>query len=245
MALHAYWDNNSNFGDKLTPWLINKINGQYPIYCSLNKNIDKYLVTGSILTARNHNYNMVWGCGIAFNNEKVIIPKQKEIYSVRGPISKELCIRDGAAGHDLVFGDPGLLINKYYNPKVTKKYEVGVIASWVDYRLLNTYKNIHLIPTMKVPVEETIDQLLSCKRVYSSCLHGLIACVSYGIPTRCVQFGTRLVGDGTKFHDFLLSIEEDPLIENIENEIQLFKTKTRIHNRISNDDLLASCPFKQ
>lgn len=51
-----------------------------------------------------------------------------------------------------------------------------------------------------------IDRMLSCKRIVSSTLRGLIVAYAYGIPNAWIEFSGRIKGDGTKFLDYLQSV---------------------------------------
>jgi hypothetical protein len=60
------------------------------------------------------------------------------------------------------------------------------------------------------PIEEVIDQIVSCEFVASSSLHGIIASHAFGIPAVWVKFRDLPSGDDSKFHDYFQSIGQTP-----------------------------------
>ncbi len=205
--LRVYWSpcaNNQNFGDKLTPYLIQKITGIYPLQCSKHCIREYYAVIGSILGLTNRNA-IIWGSGIISRYQNVKRPKK--ILAVRGPETRRRLLEMGYKCPK-IYGDPALLLPKFYFPKIKKKYEFGVIPHYVDYekvKLKVKSKNILVIDLLK-PVENVINDILSCKKTISSSLHGIITSQAYNIPSIWVKFSNDLAGDDTKFKDYFLSV---------------------------------------
>lgn len=204
--IYAYWCLSDNFGDKLTPYLIEKMTSNKCIWSPPNSDILKYAVTGSIL-----NWDMVnsvtWGTGIANKDDTIGTGK---IVMVRGEISKYRAILSGA--ENIEVGDPALLLPRYYKPKKTKKYKLGIFAHYIDTDIIayniKLPEDVVLIYALD-DIEKIIDTICSCERVISSSLHGLIVADAYGIPTKWVKFSDRILGDGTKFMDYYSSIGHD------------------------------------
>jgi len=65
-VIYASWCLSDNFGDKLTPYLVEKISGKKCIWSPPDSDILKYVVTGSILNWEIKNA-IAWGAGIAGN----------------------------------------------------------------------------------------------------------------------------------------------------------------------------------
>ncbi len=251
--LRAYWwswEGNKNFGDILTPYLIEKITGKKPLLCSKYCMKEYYIVTGSILSHANKNA-IIWGAGIIFRDQKVKRPKK--IFAVRGPITRERLIELGYECPK-VYGDPGLLLPKFYNPKTENKYKLGLIPHYMDYPKIKDKINSKDILVINVfdQVEKVIDNICSCKRTISSSLHGLIVSHAYGIPSIWAEFSNKLTGDGTKFKDYFLSVGIKPykpldFREEIPSEKELLKIINKVHNKpnIDTEKLWGTCPFRK
>ena len=83
-------------------------------------------------------------------------------------------------------GDSALLMPLLYDAQnKTKKHEICLVLHYID----NTRKILSHIPQFfhimnigKAHVERFIDELVTCGKVISTSLHGIIATHSYGIP---------------------------------------------------------------
>jgi pyruvyltransferase len=206
--IRAFWcriPSRPNFGDALTPWLIRRIGGQYPMFVRPEDLRHKYLVTGSILEYAGAGCT-VWGCGIIARHD--IVSPNAKILAVRGPLSRARAIDCGAECPE-VFGDPALLLPCFYSSKVTKRQGVGVVTHYSDTpRLAGRWPASSALRLINIqdPIESVIDQIVACEAVASSSLHGLIVSHAYGVPAIWVKFRDPLHGDDTKFRDYYLSI---------------------------------------
>ncbi|BBE73595.1 polysaccharide pyruvyl transferase family protein [Oharaeibacter diazotrophicus] len=127
--------------------------------------------------------------------------------ATRGPVSRGLL--GGRDGPDLdgVFGDPVWLLPRFYDPKIERTAELGVIVhlSELESRALDTGTReeliryhvppslrgaVRIINTISAPttagIKAKLDEILACKRIVSTSLHGLVFAESYGIP--CLHF---------------------------------------------------------
>ncbi len=249
--MKTYWHYSDNFGDKLTPYLIEKISGENVEWVPPNSKPAPLMVTGSILGSGIHRAT-VWGTGCAFKDDidpnRMASPSWEfNIIATRGLLSKRLVER---AGHKPVaYGDPGILLPRFYQPNVEKKYSIGLVCSWVDYEQVCsrfTDEKIRVISTMG-PVETIIDSMMECETIVSSTLHGLVAAVAYGIPTAWAMFSDKMIGDGFKYHDFSSCLENHLDIINLESsipEVEELMNQTSMRNLAINiDDLFSCCPF--
>lgn len=200
--IKATWCISNNIGDVLTPWLIEKITGQLPLYVPFDVRTPKFMVTGSIL---NHavEYTTVWGAGLA---EKEHGAKEGvNAVAVRGPLTaRQIRMQSGIPVE--VVGDPALLMPRFYKPEARQLYEVGICPHYVHQDEFQRWigdKPIKLLNVFDSP-EKFVDDLLSCKVVYSSSLHGLILADAYGIPSHWIEGISPLGGDGMKFTDHLV-----------------------------------------
>lgn len=239
--ISAYWCSNDNFGDALTPYLITKITGHKPKHIKLEDSNHKFLITGSILGTKNAKYATIWGCGLSRQDE--IVYKAHDIKAVRGPISYNKAIKTN--NYDMAIGDPGILLPRFYNPSINKKHKIGIIPSWIDHKLVcKKYPDNYIINIFD-KIENVIDNILSCEMTICSCLHGLIASVAYEVPTKWVEFSNNVVGDGTKFHDFLQSIKNDYEPINLKGKPVQIKNLPFYHEvkNLNSDKLMDYCPL--
>jgi hypothetical protein len=248
-----------NYGDLLGVYLVEKLSQKkvefaHPKRTSLKDFWSPIFVTiGSILMHVNKKC-IVWGSGIIKDNQHV---KPAKFLAVRGPETRRVLM---AQGHNVpeVYGDPALLLPKYFNPKVEKKYKLGIVPHYVDYQLvLDMYKDektISVIDLMTNDVEATTLKILECERIISSSLHGVILSHAYAIPAIWLRFSDKLFGDNIKFKDYFASVKipyyqlelhknlisKDEVNKLFQSVITIPKAQTITKLQ---EGLLASCPF--
>jgi pyruvyltransferase len=197
---------------------------------------------------------MIWGTGFISKSSKLsIIPK--DIQAVRGPLTREKFLREGIKCPE-IYGDPALLMPRYYFPKVKKQYKYGIIAHYVDVNnpWVQKYKNIPDVKIIDIThKDETelyshrfINELLSCDIIFSSSLHGLIAADAYDIPSHWIELSDKVIGNGFKFHDYFMSVNR-PIVEPFRpNEHTKISNLPLYDYKINIDlkKLYDSCPFK-
>ena len=249
-----------NYGDLLGKYLVEKISGKKVVFSWPNTFsfydffAPIYVTIGSILTHVNKKC-IVWGSGIIAKEFHV---KKAKFLAVRGPQTRAFLLQKG---YDVpeVYGDPALLLPKYYYPKISKKYKIGVIPHYDDYKKVKDfYKNeapILLIDLMTNDVEKTTNHFLECEKIVSSSLHGIIVAHAYGIPAVWQKFSGDVFGDDIKYQDYFESVLITPYkpgiinykmnVSKLEN---LFIDKQTLPNSkvIDNlcDKLMEVCPFK-
>lgn len=208
-----WWTEAPNFGDLLAPWLVRRITGREVVYS--NKYERCYVVIGSVLgQVRRH--AIVWGAG-SFGTELFgrfrginvqRFSPMARYCAVRGPLTRNK-LRMAGIECPAVYGDPALLVPDYYSPQVDKQYEVGVVLRWSE----NSWFESPDIPGVRKiflktdDVEGTIDAMLSCRRIVTSSLHGLILADAYGIPNVWLGSDTPK-GLEFKYWDYLISVNK-------------------------------------
>lgn len=201
----------NNFGDELNfnflPILFDK-----EVIPTDVKFLKNYAFLGSILNDEFINSETeIWGTGIQNINNK-LLNKPKKVYAVRGPLTRQYLIRKGVKCPE-IYGDPALLLPEVYNPKIVKKYKIGIIPHW-QTKSINKYKilkdkNVLLIDFHNYEKwTDVIDQILSCEYIVSESLHGLIIAEAYNIPNLWINIDLGNKYD-IKFHDFFLSLKAD------------------------------------
>lgn len=131
------------------------------------------------------------------------------VWATRGPYSAAV-LAEAEFVHRGIYGDPVWLLPRFYNPPVEKRWELGVIVHLADladrgfeakvkdnlvrYGIPEDFKDqvrlIHTITPVSIDaVRQRIDEILACKRIVSTSLHGMVFAESYGIP--CLYFSPR------------------------------------------------------
>ena len=249
--LYAFWcrtPSQGNVGDSLTPWLIRRITGRYPTFARPSLPVPKYMVTGSIIRYAQENC-LIWGPGLMSRDDTV--SPQAKLFSVRGPLTREAALRSGASCPES-YGDPALLLPRFYRPAHTRRSGLGLIPHFADKPRvagqLAPSASLRILDVQQ-PVTSFVDQLISCEFVASSSLHGIIISHAYGIPAAWVQFSPLPSGDDSKFHDYFLSIGQPTRAP-----VQLTLARIDYDEIVANlqppkvnldlDRLLESCPFR-
>lgn len=221
-------------------------------------NLKNYLVIGSTIDMLCKKNTEIWGAGL-IDGTKPLKVLPKKIHAVRGPLTRKALIEQGVDCPE-VYGDPALLVAKYYQPKLEKKYKYGLISHvsnldkvtslTIDGMPITDRKDILIIDMSKYDKWTDIpDQICSCESIISGSLHGLIMAEAYKIPNVWIQFGKPLIGGHFKFHDFFKSINKDrdePLtIENVVDNYSIKKSLERWEpGEIDLPLLVNVCPFK-
>ncbi|MBF4984403.1 polysaccharide pyruvyl transferase family protein [Nonlabens mediterrranea] len=250
-----------NYGDLLGKYLVEKISHKKVIWQRAHKfylqNFWKplYVTIGSILEHIG-THCTVWGSGIISRDAQVA---GATFLAVRGPLSRK---RIQELGYDCpaVYGDPALLLPLHYNPIVEKEYQLGIVPHINDYELVQEWFKdndvVKIINFKTNDVEQTTSEIISCERILSSSLHGIIVAHAYQIPAVQVQFSDRIYGDGVKYHDYLMSVDLEPYdpefiskFHSIEMGIEKVKQheqrlpQAEMIQEIQNN-LMKVCPFK-
>lgn len=253
---------NFNWGDDLNYYFFNMITGKKVVLLPDTKLAEKipfenFLCIGSTIMSFDMRNTIVWGAGLL--NDKMgfkVKSRPKQILAVRGPLTRKWLLEQGIDCPE-VYGDPALLLPKFFKPQVTAHYKIGIIPHYIDIdnRVVNRiskWENTKIIKTSGFnDWKEFINLINSCDFVISSSLHGVIVAEAYGIPVIWSKFeGTNYIpGWDFKFHDFFESIDK-PFTEPVEiNEKMSFEEIQIVANKwhkakINLDGLLNSCPFK-
>lgn len=251
--------NKENYGDLLSKYLVEKISSRPVEWVHPKKqpwykwNKANFLAVGSIIHHATKD-SVVWGSGIIDNKQKVDNACFK---AVRGPKTREYLLNLGYYCPP-VYGDPALLLPKFYSPIVEKKFKFGIIPHYHDFakakKIFEKEKEVVVIDLMTLDVEEVTWQIIQCEKTISSSLHGLIVSHAYNVPSVWVKFSNKIFGNDIKYHDYLESVGlEFYQPEHLQEEIELLNLEKLFSNKpvlpkgeeiikIQND-LLSHCPF--
>jgi pyruvyltransferase len=199
----AYWwtgapyKATSNFGDCLTPLLLEHFTGQTVEWAKPRD--AEWIAVGSIATHIPKDWDgVVWGAGKMRRRDKIDLSKAK-VLALRG----ELTAKDSGATGDYVLGDPGLLVSLLPGLKRTGEHPVGIVPHWQD-RWLSWRQRGMTINPQGDPMT-VIRQIASCSRIVSSSLHGIIVADAFGIERRWERAANATE---FKFRDYMSVVGE-------------------------------------
>lgn len=205
-----------NWGDLLNPELIYRLSGAPVAHADDLKGWSDrpvYRVVGSDLGNLRVN-EVVWGMGF-IRRDAVAKSRPMKVFAVRGPMSREKMISQNIECPS-VFGDPAILWPLFYSPKITPKYDVGFIQHFREQGVTNEPEIAGESNTLAIDVcsglKKFVDSILSCRRIVSSSLHGVICAHSYGIPAHWAKLSDLPIGDDFKFHDYYASIGHSDIL---------------------------------
>jgi pyruvyltransferase len=203
-----------NYGDLLGKYLVEKISGKKVVFAWPKKisvwvfYAPIFVTVGSILTNVNKKC-VVWGSGIISKEYPI---KKALFLAVRGPQTRQFLLNMGYEVPE-IYGDPALLLPRYFNPVVEKKYRYGVVPHYNDWNTVKSWyedrTDIVLIDMMTEDIESKTVEFLQCEKIVSSSLHGMIIAHAYGIPAVWQKFSDKVFGDDIKYQDYMESVQLD------------------------------------
>lgn len=202
-----------NFGDDINPLLIEKITGKKILWKNpdqqtwYERNFTKInFAIGSVIHYATNNA-VIWGSGLIDSASK--FPQKAKYLAVRGPETYKI-LKNAGCKINPVFGDPALLLPKYFEGSTTKKYKLGIIPHYVEvddflHNNPNLPNDIKVID-LKGNVLSVLEEITSCEKIISSSLHGIIVGMAYQIPSLRMKISEKIYGDGIKYEDYYQSI---------------------------------------
>ncbi len=194
-----------NLGDAINPYIIEKLTGYPPLLISAKNSA---IVIGSIIKFA-EDKTKVWGSGTPRMTDK--LNPNADYRAVRGPLTRQLVLESGGKCEP-IYGDVACFMPKIYWPEVEKTNDLGLIRHTVhldrDIRLEGV-REISVVRVGDEEIEAFVRELLSCRKIISSSLHGIILAHAYGIPAEWATFNDGLQGlkgDETKFWDYFDSV---------------------------------------
>lgn len=250
----------NNWGDDINISMLEEISNLKVLIMNRSRLFSRlpvktYCCIGSILGECHGKKLEIWGSGFRSEKSRLHVMPAK-VHSVRGPLTRQLLLDQGFDCPP-VYGDPALLVSRYYRPQVPKRYKYGIIPHYIDEKnplvkavisrpdvlviSMADYKHWHDIP----------DAVCSCEKILSSSLHGLIVADSYGIPNAWVRFSDNIAGGSFKYLDYFASVGRDvpePVrigsSEDLEAALQDESLFTVARN-IDFESIINACPFKE
>lgn len=215
-----WWNGRVNFGDLIGPMLIKKISGRDVVNMKDNDDPRPALVTvGSVLNLMERQNIDIWGTGLiaplhakSIENLRKVNPNR--IHAVRGwKTYKELTEKLGWTVPK-IFGDPALLLPRYYTPVSTENSKISVIPHYLHANLFKGISDNFNIINVEDTAENVISSIANSKVVVSTSLHGIIVAQAYGVPWTWLRISDKaLAGDQFKFEDFFTVLDRSRVSE--------------------------------
>ena len=206
-----WWTDTANYGDLLSPYLVGRISQRAVVLAPARS--PSYVAVGSVVT-RARSGSVVWGSGSFGSERRSLFASGATYRAVRGPLTRSRLLDVGIPCPQ-VYGDPALLMPLYLWPEVTPKHDIGIIIRHSEHlwREAATDASVTVIDFASHDIEEVTAQILACKRIISSSLHGLIIADAYGIPNAWLGAdgkigGSRPNGGEFKYHDYFASVNK-------------------------------------
>lgn len=206
-----------NYGDILSAFIVKSISSRSVVFFNAPKQRTKWfkrsylMAIGSILKYASPKA-VVWGSGIISREDTF---GEATFCAVRGPLSRKRVLELGYECPE-VYGDPALLLPKYYKTNVAKVVRYGIIPHYVDQQIAQSIfenkEDCKVLNLLNDDIFKVTDEINSCEYIISSSLHGVIVAHAYGIPAIWVQFSTKLSGDNVKYADYFESVDVSPYV---------------------------------
>ncbi|MET0997443.1 MAG: polysaccharide pyruvyl transferase family protein [Marmoricola sp.] len=208
-----WWTDTANYGDLLSPWLVGRV-AQRPVAFA-PANHASYVAVGSVVTRARKKGSTVWGSGSFGSERRSLFKSSAEYRAVRGPLTRSRLL-DVGIDCPRVYGDPALLVPMYFWPDVEKTHEVGIVIRHSEHLWRDVAPDgpVKVIDFGSEDIDTVTRDILACKRIISSSLHGLIIADAYGIPNAWLGAdggqvgGSRPNGGEFKYLDYFASVNK-------------------------------------
>lgn len=142
----------------------------------------------------------VWGSGL---RHPILAPHgvTLDVRAVRGPLTREALIKIGHACPD-VFGDPGILLPRFYQPRPEKRRSFLVVPHFLrEKEILANYPQ-NAVSTLTSDWRGFIDAIAAADLVISGSLHGIVLAEAYGVPA--ILLASAMDQERFKYDDYYL-----------------------------------------
>lgn len=206
----------ANLGDALSAVIVSAISRLPVLRTAFNSGIERLAAVGTIGHALHSGKVHLWGTGFDMARDQAgaltgyQIPDDTDlvVHAVRGRETADALRARGLVVPE-AYGDPVWFLPRIFSDPGEKTHDLGVIvhiseldtptaaahvrATIERYRLppefagririINTYA-----PATLAGLRDKVAEIVSCRRILSTSLHGLVIAETYGIP--CAWFGT-------------------------------------------------------
>lgn len=219
----------ANLGDALSPIMVALLTDTPIRHAALGSKGPRLSAVGTIAHGFRGGDVWVWGSGSSRYTNPFASVDQRRIFdptsarfrvlATRGPVSRRI-LGDPADAGGPRYGDPVWILPQFYPRPPETDCELGVIVHLSDidgrqpdsgprpvhrrYAIPESLRGkVRIINTISRPdldgLRENLNEILSCKRLVSTSLHGMVFAESYGIP--CLYFSPRGAKPGVRRFD--------------------------------------------
>jgi len=213
-------------------------------------NFNHYMIGGNILSDANP-YTQVWGCG--FSSIKDVLSSCPRIYAVRGKLTKTM-LQNYNVNCPEIYGDPLMVLKRYYNPEKQKMYKYGIVYDTDDdliIKKLMTIKNHNFKLIRNQPLLSLVDELCQCDIILTSLLNGIILGDMYCNKSYYINFDMK--------EDFMIQdyftcvsrpyvvITKNEMLNIVKNDRYFEINKSKYNYNMTFDEMafINSCPFRK
>ncbi len=207
-----YWNARHNWGDQLSPLLVEHFTGIETHYSS--PQTAEFVCVGSVLDVLPYGWDgIVAGSGLLNEGTSLQGLSRANVLGVRGNLTAAKLAYGGNRSFPITVGDPGLLADELVTARPV--FDLGIVPHWSDHSLI--HKFLHLAREFEVvvipattPPLEVVKRIGSCRKIVSSSLHGVVVADAFGIPRRAERFPAMFngwEGGEYKFHDHASAIK--------------------------------------
>jgi pyruvyltransferase len=159
----------------------------------------KLFAVGSILEMAVQNAT-IWGAGL---RHSILAPHglALDVRAVRGPLTRDALMHIGYACPE-VFGDPAVLLPRFYQPQPAPKRPFLVIPHFLKEKdLLKRYPD-NAVSTLTSHWRGFVDAIAGAELVISGSLHGIVLAEAYGVPA--ILLASAMDQERFKYEDYYL-----------------------------------------
>jgi hypothetical protein len=219
----------ANLGDALSPVMISAMSRLPIVRRDFDFAGPRLVVVGTIAHGQRNGSVHIWGTGMDGRIDPYRVarhyvrPPETEftVHATRGPYTRDILRGQGIEAPP-IYGDPVWFLPRLMPRRVAPRHELGVILHLTELdgyspeaapkEIFKRYQipeslagSIRIISPIAdrtlEALEAKIDEILSCRRIASTSLHGLVIAETYGVP--CAWFSTAARGGA------LLRVGED------------------------------------
>lgn len=227
----------ANFGDALSAVVVSALSGLPIKHAHFDAPSERLVSVGTIGHAQKFGHLHFWGTGFDAERNVIdpsangyLRPPETRfhVHATRGPDSAKT-LSDVGVEVSGVYGDPVTILDQIWPMHdVQKTHELGVIVHISELNALtpeSTVKpvlrrygisdedsgKVKIINTLTPPtvdgLQSKLREILSCRAILSTSLHGLVVAETYGIP--CAWFGNAPSGGAMRitFDDAVYSVD--------------------------------------